>query len=174
MSPDRSLLLGFILRFWSVAIPYLQESLSILELNWSRIFLDTVGRFFSSLSSIRLESMIAARLSSFMSQIFEMFFFRLEASQLSPPIQESLNAACFEIALLCRKSSKWALALMEYVVPTLRKVAAREPQFGRELGVSLPRALTKQCAHLHLVCGESRYRDRRGSVLSQLGFSLFG
>ena len=175
LSPDRSLLLGFISRFWSVAIPYLQESFSsVSELNWPRIFLDTIGRFFSSLSGIRLESMIAARLSSFTSQIIEFFLLRLEAPQLSLLVQESLHAACFEIALLCRKSPKWALALMEYAVPTLRKVEATNPQLGGELGVSRSHALTKHGAHWHVVSGQSRYRDRRDSLLSQLGSSLCG
>ena len=154
MSPDRSLLLGFISRFWSVAIPYLQESFrSMSELNWPRIFLDTVGRFFSSLSGIRLESTIAARLSSFTSQIIEFFFLRLEAPRLSLLVQESLHAACFEIALLCRESPKWALALMEYAVPTFRKVEARKPKLVGELGVSRSYALTKQGAYSHLVSG---------------------
>lgn len=97
--------------------------------------------------------MIAARLSSFTSQIIDFLILRLEAPQLSLLVQESLQAACFEIALLCRESPKWALALMEYAVPTLRKVEARNPQLGGELGVSLSHVLTKQGAHWHLVSG---------------------
>lgn len=148
-SSDRSWLLSSILRFWSVAIPHLQESFaSSSELNWVEAFLDTIGRFFSSLSRVSLKVMIASKVSSLMSQVAKIFFLRLEATQLPPSTKKSLCAACFEIAFLCQETPKWFPLLIEHVIPTLRKVEAKIPKISGDLGVNQNRGPAKEtCAH---------------------------
>ena len=147
-SIDRSWLLSSMLRFWSVAIPHLQDSfLSISELNWSSVFLGTVSYYFSILTETAFDSTVATKVSNLLSQVAEIFFLRMETTQLPTSTQKLLCAVYFELALLCRRSPKWSLVLLEHVVPTLHKVEKRCKTMGRDFEVSVDRASTRECAH---------------------------
>ena len=147
-SADRSWLLSSMLRFWSVALPHLQVScLSPSELNWSSVFLDTVSCYFSILTEMPFDSTVATKVSSLLSQVAEVFFLRMETPQLPTSTQKLLCAAYFELALLCRRSPKWCLILLEHLVPTLRKAENGSKTMGRGLEVSVNRGSTRECAH---------------------------
>ena len=146
-SIDRSWLLSSMLRFWSVAIPHLQVSLSSSELKWSGVFLGTVSYYFSILTETAFDSTVATKVSNLLSQVAEIFFLRMETTQLPTSTQKLLCAAYFELALLCRRSPKWSIVLLEHVVPTLHKVEKRCKTMGRDFEVSVDRASTRECAH---------------------------
>lgn len=145
---ERSWLLSSMLRFWSVALPHLQVScLSPSELNWSSVFLDTVTCYFSILTKLPFDSTVATKVSNLLSQVAEVFFLKMETPRLPTSTQKLLCAAYFELALLCRRSPKWSLILLEHLVPTLRKAESRTKTMGGGLEVSVNHGSTRECAH---------------------------
>ena len=147
-SIDRSWLLSSMLRFWSVAVPYLQVScLSSSELNWPNVFIGTVNCYFSILTFIPFDSTVATKVSNLLSHISEFFFLKMETSQLPTSTRKLLYTAYSELALLCRRSPKWSLVLLEHVVPTLHKIESTSKMMDRDLEVSVDRRSTRECAH---------------------------
>ena len=147
-SSDHSWLLSSMQQFWSLALQHLQVScLSLSELNWSSVFLGTVKCYLLILAKTPFDSAVAVKVSNLLSQVAEIFFLKMGTPQFPISTQHLLCAAYFELALLCRRSPKWSLVLLEHVVPTLRKVENRSKTMGRDLAVSVHRGSTRDCAY---------------------------
>ena len=135
--PDFAWLLSCILRFWSVAIPYLQFPVSMSSNStWTVVFLDTLSHMTSSLASTTFEALTASRFSSLVCQVTAAFLLKPEPTELPHPLQKSLCSALFEIALLVQKSPEWYPLLSERLSPTLRKIKYKDGKTGGDLDVS--------------------------------------
>lgn len=159
--PDLAWRLSCIIRFWSVASPYLHFPVSPSKSTWTVAFLDTISQMTSSLASTTFEALIASRFSSLISQITAAFLLRPESTELPHTLQKSLCSALFEIALLVQKSPKWYPLLSEQLSPTLRKIDNKDGKVSGDLNVSPNGSLVGSWAHCCIVCVEiSNYVHR--------------
>ena len=135
-SPHCTWLLSCVVRFWTLALPYLQSSVFSSSKNiWICVFLDTVGHLTSSLANGTFEASTASRYSNFISQVLSPVLLTPVSNEFPHVVQKSLCSILFEIALLVQKSPTWCLVLSEHLSPTILKIENRNEKVNGDLSV---------------------------------------
>ena len=142
-SPHCTWLLSCLLRFWTLALPYLQSSIYSPSKNvWLCVFLDTVGQLTSSLADGNFEALTASRYSSFISQVLSPILLTPGTIEIPHVVQRSLCFVLFEIALLVQKSPTWCPVLFEHLSPTLLKIESKDGKVDGDVSVGQNDLLT--------------------------------
>lgn len=144
-SPHCTWLLSCLLRFWTLALPYLQSSIYFPSKNmWIGVFLDTLAQLTSSLANGTFEDLTASRFSSFVSQVLSPVLLTPGLNEFPHVVQRSLCSVLFEIALLVQKSPTWCPVLFEHLSPTLLKIENKDVKVDGDLSVGQSTALQTQ------------------------------
>ena len=122
-SSESALLLRYLIQFWSVVVPRLQQlAIRKLARPCLAIYLDTIRRYVSFVAKSSLESCIAPKILVLLARVTTALSFHSEPLLLRLSLQKPFCLVLLEVAVQCRESRNFCCVSSEYLLLTLANV----------------------------------------------------